>query len=247
MHLLIPAAGSGRRMGADCNKLLLPLFDRAILAWTLRAANAAKTIEWIGVLGQPKDFAQFEQICQSEQLDTPVELIEGGKTRQESVFRGLERLLELGGVDRVSIHDGARCLATPGLFDRCSAALEVAAGAIAATPVKDTIKQVVPSQTSSQLLAGYTIASTPDRSQLWAAQTPQAFALAPLAKAHAQARALGWAVTDDASLFEKVGLAVQLVMGEETNLKLTTPWDLAIAEQILQQRWQDSTDAGSPL
>lgn len=236
MHVLIPAAGSGRRMGADRNKLLLPVLDREILAWTLRAAASATSTEWIGIVGQPHDFPQFKQILEAENLTVPVELIQGGSTRQESVFLGLQRLAELGTATVVSIHDGARCLASPELFDRCAAALDVADGAIAAIPVKDTIKRVKSSSASSPLLAGQTIIDTPDRSQLWAAQTPQCFNLAPLLAAHRQAISAEWAVTDDASLFENVGLTVELVMGEETNVKLTTPWDLEIAKQILGDR-----------
>ena len=236
MHVLIPAAGSGRRMGADRNKLLLPVLDREILAWTLRAAAAASSTEWIGIVGQPHDFPLFEQIVQAENLTVPVELIQGGSTRQESVFLGLQRLEELGTAKLVSIHDGARCLASPELFDRCAAALDVSDGAIAAIPVKDTIKRVRPSSVASPLLAGQEIIDTPDRSQLWAAQTPQCFKLDPLLAAHRQAVTEDWAVTDDASLFENVGLTVELVMGEETNVKLTTPWDLEIAKQILGDR-----------
>ena len=236
MHVLIPAAGSGRRMGADRNKLLLTVLDREILAWTLRAAAAASSTEWFGIIGQPSDWPEFERIVRAEALDIPVELIRGGNTRQESVFLGLQRLEELGTAERVLIHDGARCLASPKLFDRCAAALDLAPGAIAAIPVKDTIKLVRPSDLSSPLLAGREIVDTPDRSQLWAAQTPQGFRLEPLLSAHRQAVAEGWAVTDDASLFEKVGLTVELVMGEETNIKVTTPWDLEIAEQILTDR-----------
>ncbi|MGK7911760.1 MAG: 2-C-methyl-D-erythritol 4-phosphate cytidylyltransferase [Synechococcus sp.] len=240
MHVLIPAAGSGRRMGADRNKLLLPVLDREILAWTLRAAAAASSTEWIGIIGQTHDFKQFDRIVQAENLTVPVELIQGGNTRQESVFLGLQRLKELSTATLVSIHDGARCLASPELFDRCAAALDVTDGAIAAIPVKDTIKRVKPSSAvstaTSQLLAGQEIIDTPDRSQLWAAQTPQCFKLAPLLAAHRQAVTEDWAVTDDASLFENVGLTVELVMGEETNVKLTTPWDLEIAKQILSDR-----------
>ncbi|MEM9567670.1 MAG: 2-C-methyl-D-erythritol 4-phosphate cytidylyltransferase, partial [Cyanobacteria bacterium P01_E01_bin.34] len=178
----------------------------------------------------------FEQIVQAENLAISVELIHGGSTRQESVFLGLQRLEELGTATLVSIHDGARCLASPKLFDRCATALDVADGAIAAIPVKDTIKRVKPSSATSSLLAGQEIIDTPDRSQLWAAQTPQCFKLDPLLAAHRQAVTEDWVVTDDASLFENVGLTVELVMGEETNIKLTTPWDLEIAKQILSDR-----------
>jgi 2-C-methyl-D-erythritol 4-phosphate cytidylyltransferase len=100
-------------------------------------------------------------------------------------------------------------------------------GLIAAVPVKDTIKVV--NQTGI-------IQETPDRRQLWAAQTPQGFEVKLLKQCHDQGRDLGWEVTDDAALFERCGLPVKIVEGEETNLKVTTPVDLAIAEFILRQR-----------
>jgi 2-C-methyl-D-erythritol 4-phosphate cytidylyltransferase len=225
MHLLIPAAGMGKRMGADRNKLLLTIAGDAILAWTLRAAAAARSITWIGIIGQPEDFAAFTEILASLALALPVELIPGGETRQDSVYNGLMALPEAA--DRVLIHDGARCLATPDLFDRCAEALNHHAGLIAAVPVKDTIKRVGPD---------LSVTDTPDRSQLWAAQTPQGFHVAPLKQCHHQGRSAGLAVTDDAALFEAFGRSVQIVEGEETNLKVTTPIDLTIAQFVLQQR-----------
>lgn len=226
MHLIIPAAGRGRRMGRDRNKLLLPLLDRSILAWTLQAAAAARSTEWIGVVGQPVDFPAFEEILTELALTVPVELIVGGATRQESVYNGLQALPT--GAKWVSIHDGARCLATPDLFDRCSAALESGVrGLIVAVPVKDTIKIVDGDRR---------VESTPDRARMWAAQTPQGFVVSELLAAHQKGRDLGWEVTDDAALFEKCDLPVQIVEGEETNLKVTTPADLEIATLILRQR-----------
>ena len=223
-HLLIPAAGSGKRMGADRNKLLLPLLGKPILQWTLESAIASNAIAWIGVMGQPHDYPEFQKIVNELNTTKPIRFIQGGTTRQASVFNGLKALPEE--CDRVLIHDGARCLATPKLFDRCDEALQTMQGFIAAVPVKDTIKVVN---------AG-AIVDTPNRDHLWAAQTPQGFQAELIKNAHLTAFELGWEVTDDASLLEKVGLAVQIVMGEETNLKVTTPEDLAIAEFILKQR-----------
>lgn len=225
MHLLIPAAGVGRRMGSDRNKLLLTLRGKPLIAWTLMAAEAASRISWIGVICQPSDRPDLEDTLQSLGLRTSTRLIQGGDTRQASVYNGLQALPPEA--DCVLIHDGARCLATPELFDRCAAALDEHTGLIAAVPVKDTIKVV-----GDDLQ----IQDTPDRSRLWAAQTPQGFHVKPLKEAHNQGRAQGWAVTDDAALFEKVGLPVTVVMGEETNLKITTPDDLMIAEMILRDR-----------
>ena len=122
MYLLIPAAGSGRRMGSDRNKLLLPLLGRPILAWTLQAAEDAASIDWIGIIGQPIDFPDFNAILTSLNLTKPVVLIQGGNTRQASVYQGLQALPE--SAEQVLIHDGARCLATPELFNRCSEALQ---------------------------------------------------------------------------------------------------------------------------
>ncbi|MBD1846810.1 2-C-methyl-D-erythritol 4-phosphate cytidylyltransferase [Cyanobacteria bacterium FACHB-63] len=225
MYLLIPAAGSGRRMGSERNKLLLDLLGKPLIAWTLLAAEASGTIEWIGIIGQPIDWEDFKSIVEALNLTKPVQFIQGGATRQESVYNGLQALpIES---QSVLIHDGARCLATPELFDRCSEALQSCDGFIAAIPVKDTIKVVD---------ATGAIESTPDRSRLWAAQTPQGFSVSLLKKCHEQGRQNGWEVTDDAALFEQCGLSVRIVEGEETNLKVTTPVDLAIAEFILRQR-----------
>lgn len=225
MHLLIPAAGMGRRMGSDRNKLLLQLRSQPLIAWTLLAAEKARYISWIGIIAQPYDWLDLKEILAGLAFTKPVQLIQGGATRQESVYRGLQALPAAA---QVLIHDGARCLATPELLDRCAEAIRHCAGLIAAVPVKDTIKVVD---------AGL-IQSTPDRQQLWAAQTPQAFDVQLLKQCHEQGRCQGWEVTDDAALFEKCGLPVQIVEGEETNLKLTTAMDLAIAEFILQQRFE---------
>lgn len=228
MHLLIAAAGSGRRMGSHRNKLLLELGGQPILAWTLLAASQSTAIEWLGIIGQPHDWADFEAILAGLKLVQPVQLIGGGATRQESVEQGLAGLPATA--TQVLIHDGARCLATPDLFDRCAAALLTCSGLVAAVPVKDTIKVVNE--------AGV-IESTPDRARLWAAQTPQGFSVPLLKQCHAAGRQQGWAVTDDAALFEQCQLPVTIVRGEETNLKVTTPADLAIAELILRQRSPD--------
>ena len=159
----------------------------------------------------------------------PVQWILGGPTRQDSVRLGLAALP--AEAEAVLIHDGARCLATPDLFSRCAVALREAipagAGIIAATPVTDTIKQV---DGAGQILA------TPDRQQLWAAQTPQGFAVQQLRQAHRQAQQDGWSVTDDAALYERLGFPVRVLEAPASNIKLTTPFDLAVAEAVLRSR-----------
>jgi 2-C-methyl-D-erythritol 4-phosphate cytidylyltransferase len=202
VHLLIPAAGMGRRMGSDRNKLLLTLLGKPLLAWTLLAAEAAQNISWIGIMGQPADESDFKAILAELSLSKPVQLIQGGETRQESVYNGLQALPN--DAERVLIHDGARCLATPQLLDRCTAVLLNCPGLIAAVPVKDTIKVV--DETG-------VIQDTPDRQHLWAAQTPQGFEVKLLKQCHEQGRKLAWEVTDDAALFERCGLPVNIVEG----------------------------------
>ncbi|MBD2440305.1 2-C-methyl-D-erythritol 4-phosphate cytidylyltransferase [Nostoc sp. FACHB-110] len=225
MHLLIPAAGVGKRMGSNRNKLLLEVKSKPIIAWTLLAAEAASSISWVGIISQPVDWQDLKAIIADLNLTKPVEFILGGATRQESVYNGLQALP--ANAKQVLIHDGARCLATPNLFNACADAILHCAGLIAAVPVKDTIKVVDESGI---------IQSTPDRRNLWAAQTPQGFNVNLLKQCHAEGIRQGWEVTDDAALFERCGIEVRIVEGEETNLKVTTPQDLAIAEFILNHR-----------
>ncbi|MEB3174302.1 MAG: 2-C-methyl-D-erythritol 4-phosphate cytidylyltransferase [Cyanobacteriota bacterium] len=226
MYLLIPAAGAGKRMGGSQNKLLLSLLGRPLLAWTLETALGAGSIEWIGIIGQRHDFASFEDILAGLSLGgKPCRLIEGGASRQASVFNGLSALPEAA--EKVLIHDGARCLATADLFNRCAQALVQSDGLIAAVPVKDTIKKVD--------RQGW-ITETPERSALWAAQTPQGFRVELLKHCHQRGLEQGWEVTDDAALLERCGAPTRVILGEETNLKITTPVDLALAEFILSQR-----------
>jgi 2-C-methyl-D-erythritol 4-phosphate cytidylyltransferase len=225
VYLLIPAAGSGKRMGADRNKLLLEVRSKTLIAWTLLAAEAASAMNWIGIIAQPHDWEDFYAVIADLKLTKPVVFIPGGSTRQESVYNGLQALPK--DAKQVLIHDGARCLATPDLLNACAEAILHCSGLIAAIPVKDTIKVVDKSGI---------IQSTPDRQQLWAAQTPQGFDVKLLKECHDEGVRQGWEVTDDAALFEKCGIEVRIVPGEETNLKVTTPQDLAIAEFILSHR-----------
>lgn len=225
MHLLIACAGSGRRMGAERNKLLLEVAGRPVLAWTMEAALACGDIRWIGIVGQPIDQAAIKSLVAAVNPDRPVVWIQGGDTRQESVSNGLAALPPEA--SSVLIHDGARCLVDPDLISRCAQAVAAGAAVIAAAPVTDTIKRVD---------GDGVIQDTPDRSQLWGAQTPQGFPVQQLRDAHARAVAEGWSVTDDASLFERLGWAVQVIEASPSNIKITTPFDLTIAAAVLAGR-----------
>ena len=224
MHLLIAAAGSGRRMGADCNKLLLPLLGRPLLAWTFEAINSSSAISWVGIIGQSIDQQMIMEIAQTE-LNKPFYWIQGGNTRQESVQRGLSALPPK--TEYVLIHDGARCLVQPSLINKCAKNMSQGMGLIAAVPVTDTIKRVDKK--------GFVL-DTPEREWLWAAQTPQCFAVDDLIKGHHEAIKKGWFVTDDASLYEQLQWPVKVLKADPSNIKVTTPFDLKIAEAVLTMR-----------
>jgi 2-C-methyl-D-erythritol 4-phosphate cytidylyltransferase len=216
----------GKRMGSDKNKLFLTVLGKPILAWTLLAAETAESIDWIGIIAQPADRDFIANLLSQLNLSKHIEMVMGGDSRQASVYNGLQALpLD---ASHVLIHDGARCLAQPDLFDRCALALQDCDGLVAAVPVKDTIKIVDSNKT---------VTSTPDRATLWAAQTPQGFRTQLLKDCHEKGKQLDWEVTDDAALFERCGLPVKIVMGAESNLKVTTPEDLPIAEFLLSQRF----------
>jgi 2-C-methyl-D-erythritol 4-phosphate cytidylyltransferase len=225
VHLLIACAGSGRRMGADRNKLLLEVGGRPVLAWTLAAALASPEIRWIGIVGQPVDQAEIESLVAAAGPDRPVVWIQGGETRQDSVANGLAALP--AEAEAVLIHDGARCLVEPELIAHCAAAAAAGEAVIAAAPVTDTIKRVN---------GDGVIQDTPDRSVLWGAQTPQGFPVEQLRQAHARAAAEGWSVTDDASLFERLGWPVRVIAAPPSNIKITTRFDLTVAAAVLAAR-----------
>ncbi len=220
MHLLIAAAGSGSRMGADRNKLLLKVAGKTVLEWTLKAALASNAINWIGIIGQPKDKSSICSILNDSVKS--VEWINGGSTRQQSVQLGLSALPD--DAQSVLIHDGARCLVSPLVFDEIAKIVSNGQAVIAASQVTDTIKKV---DKNGEII------DSPPRSDLWSAQTPQAFPVDKLKHAHREAIAKEWNVTDDASLFERLGIPVKIYDAGPSNIKVTTPFDLVIAESLL--------------
>lgn len=220
---LIVAAGRGTRVGGEIPKQYLSLGGQPILRHAAETMRRHPAVDQVRVVIHPDDRALYDRAVAGLDLLPPVP---GGANRQDSVRLGLESLADLRPA-AVLIHDGARPFVTPRLIDATLAALARAPGAIAAVPLADTLKRS----------DGRHAASGPDRSGLWRAQTPQTFRFADILAAHRQAA--GLELTDDASVAERAGLAVELVAADEENLKVTNPDDLARAERILANRLGD--------
>lgn len=218
---VIVAAGRGERFGV-ASKCMASLAGRPLLTYSIDAAVAAQSIDAIVIVaGAHTRTAIEELVAGSDRKRKPLFIVNGGAERQHSVARGLA--VTQPGVDVVVIHDAARPLVDAGLFDRCvSLACETGA-AIVATPVVDTVKRVRDGR----------IVETVPRDDLWAAQTPQAFRRERLAAAFDTALARDRTFTDEAGLFEALGWAVEIVPGSASNIKITVPADLAVAEALL--------------
>ncbi|MGB8843789.1 MAG: bifunctional 2-C-methyl-D-erythritol 4-phosphate cytidylyltransferase/2-C-methyl-D-erythritol 2,4-cyclodiphosphate synthase [Aliidongia sp.] len=222
-HVLIVAAGRGSRFGGPLPKQYCLLAGRPVLRHTVAAFRGRPGIASIRIAIHPDDRTLYDAAVGDLGLLEPVE---GGALRQDSV-RNLVMTLDAAPDDIVLIHDGARPLVSPAIIDATLAALTDADGAIAALPVRDTVKRAL----------GTGIAETIDRTYLWRAQTPQGFRFGAIRDAHR--RCAGLDLPDDAAVAERAGYAVELVMGDEDNFKITTAEDLARAERLVQSRLGD--------
>lgn len=218
---VIVAAGRGSRAGGALPKQFVSIGGRPVLWRTLTTFLAHPAIGTTIVVIHPDDRALYEAAADGLAITAAVD---GGATRQASVLRGLEALVDLA-PDRVLIHDAARPFVGSSAIDRVLDALDQFAGAIAAEPLSDTLKRAA---------ADGTVTGTIDRTRLWRAQTPQGFAYPAILEAHRRAAAAGRDdFTDDAAIAEWAGLAVALVEGGSGNIKLTTADDIARADRFL--------------
>ena len=221
---IIVAAGSGVRLGSQVPKAFVKLDGRTMLSYSLAAVAQVASISEV-VIAVPEGFEKAARAeVEAAGLGVPVKITPGGIERQDSVRIALE--LTSSESDIVIVHDAARPLATPGIFEACIATAARASGAIAAIPVSDTLKRVTDSA----------ITATVARAGLWQAQTPQAFRRALLVAAHQHAIGEKIAATDDADLVERTGARVEVVEASTDNIKITTPSDLAIVEAIIASR-----------
>lgn len=217
---VIAAAGSSSRMGGR-DKLAEPLDGIPVILRTLAAVEAVPEIREIVVVTREDRVEEYRRLLgQCSRLRA---VVPGGSTRQESVRNGVRALSP--DCTLAAIHDGARPLVTPEVFARCIEAARSCGAATAAVPVKDTIKLA---DEAGRVL------DTPDRSRLWAVQTPQIFDRDRYLRAAEEAERRGLSCTDDCQLFEAMGWEVQLVMGDYRNLKLTTPEDFLAAGAYLE-------------
>ncbi|KKB34841.1 2-C-methyl-D-erythritol 4-phosphate cytidylyltransferase [Bacillus thermotolerans] len=222
-QVVIPAAGRGKRMKADRNKLLLKLESCPVIIHTLKIFEEDPSCKEIILVVHPDETGIFSDLMSEHGITKVQKLVHGGSERQESVYHGLK---EADKSAIVLIHDGARPFITIPLIRQLVEEAERSGAAIAAVPVKDTIKRVTEKN----------VIETVERSSLWSVQTPQAFRMSLILDAHEQARAEGYIGTDDASLVERMKKGVQVVEGDYDNIKLTTPEDLFFAEAIIRKR-----------
>ena len=210
-------------MAHSLKKPYLKLAKKPILAHTIQRFEQNTAVDAIFVIVDAADFSECRKTVLEPYSFTKVqELVAGGETRQMSVSNGLRALS--ADVDFVIVHDGVRPFVTDETISECLTAAEAYGAAVAAVPVKDTIK-----------LANEDcfITETPERERLWAVQTPQVFRKSLLEAAHQTAQERQLTGTDDAALVEQLGFPVKLVKGSYANLKITTPVDLRVAEVLL--------------
>lgn len=221
---LVPAAGMGKRMGASINKQYLQLDGKPIVARTLQIFQDSPSISGI-ILVIPADEIPYcrREVVEKYHLSKVLEIVTGGQERQHSVMNGLLALQKHAtDNDIVLIHDGVRPFINEEILRQSLAVVATGASALVAVPVKDTIKVV----------RHGTVISTPERSELWQAQTPQSFRFERIMYAHTRAAQDAFLGTDDCSLVERCGERVTIVPGSYQNIKITTPEDLILAEAL---------------
>ncbi len=224
---LIPAAGMGKRMGKAIAKQFLPLGDKPMLAHTLLAFQRASEVdEIIPILAQEDLEACLQDIIERFHITKVKTLVVGGKERQESVANGLQKLEKDASV--VLVHDGVRPFVTSEMIRETIDHARKGENVTVGVPIKDTIKEVNEKGLVRQTL---------ERSRLWAIQTPQAFPVKTLKRAYEEASRIRMLGTDDATLVERSGGTVKVIMGSYENIKITTPEDLLLAEEILKGRY----------
>lgn len=224
---IIPAAGSGTRMGLKKAKQFMDLCGKPILAVTLSHFQECNLVDRIVVAVSQDDVDYcLREIVDRYKLSKVFKVIVGGKRRQDSVRKGIEAVSD--SCRLVLIHDGVRPLVTNGLIERVIKAANDFRAVITGLPVKETVKEA---DSKGRVLRSI------DRGHLWLIQTPQIFRWEDIHLAHQKAIRHGWEeATDDAFLIEKMGIPVKMIEGEEDNIKVTTPQDLDMARFLISKK-----------
>lgn len=236
-YFIIPAAGSGTRMGAGQPKLMRNVEGSPVILRTLRAIadvcrSRYKNLEFMIILVTTPDLmGTLKAMCTEYFSDLDIVYTLGGNTRTESVSLGLNMISDAMDKDLVLVHDGARCLVTSEEITSCIDGLYEHEVCAAAVPVKNTLKEVEISSSGEVKVTG-----TPDRSRFYEILTPQGFKYKDIKDCYKKAIDEGITATDDTALAELSGLDVYLTKGMYSNLKITTPEDIAIASEIVRTR-----------
>ncbi len=229
LTVIVPAAGAGRRMGFGKNKAFITIRDVPLLVLCMKMLAETGMVRRVIVVTRAWEITETERMLKEYQPDFFPDInwlvTAGGRERQDSVANGLALVTDESGY--VAVHDGARPFAGTEVFARTFARAKEFGAAIAAVPLKDTVKVVD---------ARGIVVSTPERSSLCAVQTPQIFEINVLRKGYDFLKEHPVAVTDDASLVEASGHPVAVAEGSYENIKVTTPEDLLLAEKILEKQ-----------
>lgn len=220
--VVIVAAGTGSRMNMGINKQFIKLEGKEIIAYTIEKFYNNSNIEDIVVVVKEDESEFFKKEILDKYNFKNIKIAYGGKERQDSVYNGLKSLDKK--CDVVLIHDGARPFVSDKIIDNCIEEVKEHKAIVVGVPVKDTIKIIDNDKN---------IVDTPNRSVLWAVQTPQTFDYNILIDAYKDAFKSGFYGTDDAMLVERIGYKVKMVEGSYNNIKITTQEDLSVGSQIL--------------
>jgi 2-C-methyl-D-erythritol 4-phosphate cytidylyltransferase len=230
---ILLAGGSSRRMGPGIDKLMHEVNRKPLLAHVLCAFQNSSGVDEIILVGREDRKDLYRSVALKSKISKLKSVVSGGLERQDSVWCGLQEISD--GSEVVLIHDAARALVTPTIISRCIQGALDRKAVIPAVPIKDTIKRVASLPNGLDYLE---IQTTVERSQLWAAQTPQTFRTELIRKAYEPLIKDKIIVTDDAAAVERLGVPVYIVESDPLNLKVTTTEDLLLAEVILAKKQQ---------
>lgn len=224
---VILAAGSGSRMGSTSGtKQWIELCGLPAVARSAKAFQECREIKEIIIVAKEDELEKYADFAEKYGISKLKKVVKGGDTRQSSALEGFKRISD--NITHVAIHDAARCLVTPEMIKNVISAAVADGAAIAACKSPDTVKLAVDNRTL--------VERTPERSNVWLAQTPQVFETEIYRASAYTALENGTPVTDDASMAENAGFKVRLVDCGRENLKITEPLDVIIAEGILKER-----------